>query len=87
MLHTLFNPKSVAVIGASSKELSIGNRIIKNLLEFGYKGAIYPINPKADTIRDVKAYPSLTDVPGDIDLVHIVIPNKFVPDAIVDCGK
>lgn len=87
MLHSLFNPKSVAVIGASSKELSIGNRIIKNLMEFGYKGAIYPINPKADTIRDIKAYPSILDVPGDIDLVHIVIPNKFVPDAIVDCGK
>ena len=59
MLHTLFNPKSVAVIGASSKELSIGNRIIKNLVEFGYKGSIYPINPKADTIRDIKAYPSI----------------------------
>lgn len=87
MLHTLFNPKSVAVIGASSKELSIGNRIIKNLVEFGYKGSIYPINPKADTIRDIKAYPSILEVPGDIDLVHIVIPNKFVPDAIMDCGK
>ena len=87
MLYTLFNPKSVAVIGASGKELSIGNRIIKNLVEFGYKGSIYPINPKADTIRDIKAYPSILDVPGDVDLVHIVIPNKFVPDAVVDCGK
>ncbi len=87
MLHTLFNPKSVAVIGASTKELSIGNRIIKNLVDFGFKGPIYPINPKADVVRDVKAYPTIQDVPGDIDLVHIVIPNKFVPQAIEDCGK
>ncbi len=87
MLHNLFNPKSVAVIGASTKELSIGNRIIKNLIDFGFKGPIYPINPKADVVRDVKAYPTIQDVPGEIDLVHIVIPNKFVPQAIEDCGK
>ncbi len=87
MLHTLFNPKSVAVIGASTKELSIGNRIIRNLVDFGFKGSIYPINPKADVVRDIKAYPALADVPGDVDLAHIVIPNKFVPQAIEDCGK
>jgi acetyltransferase len=48
MLESLFRPKSAAVIGASSKELSIGNRVIKNLIDFGFKGEIYPINPKAD---------------------------------------
>ena len=53
MLEALFRPKSVAVIGASAKELSIGNRIIKNLIDFGYTGAIYPINPKADEILSV----------------------------------
>lgn len=87
MLDALFNPKAVAVIGASSKELHIGNRVIKNLLDFGYKGAIYPINPKADEIRGVKAYPSILDVPTDVDVVHIVIPAKYVPMAIADCGK
>lgn len=87
MLNTLFKPKSVAVIGASTKELSIGNRIIKNLVDFGFKGSIYPVNPKADVVRDIKAYPSILDIPGDIDLAHIVIPNKYVPQAIGDCGK
>jgi acyl-CoA synthetase (NDP forming) len=87
MLDSLFNPKSVAVIGASTRELHIGNRIIKNLLDFGFKGPVYPINPKAAEIRGIKVYPSILDVPTDVDVVHIVIPAKFVPPAIEDCGK
>jgi acyl-CoA synthetase (NDP forming) len=87
MLDSLFNPKAVAIIGASSKHRHIGNRIVKNLLDFGYKGQIYPINPKADEIRGVKAYGSILDVPTDVDVVHMVIPAKFVPQAIDDCGQ
>ena len=89
MLESLFRPKSVAVIGASSKELSIGNRVIKNLIDFDFKGSIYPINPKADEIREIKAYKSILDVPESdgIDVVHIVIPAQFVPQAVEECGK
>jgi len=87
MLDSLFNPKAVAVIGASTKELHIGNRIIKNLVDFGYQGSIYPINPKADEIRGVKAYGSILDVPTDVDVAHMVIPAKYVPMAIDDCGQ
>ena len=87
MLHTLFHPKSVAIIGASTKELSIGNVITKNLLKYEYKGPIYPINPKAPEVRGVKAYPSIKGVPGDIDLAHICIPAKFAPMAIDECGE
>ena len=87
MLDALFKPESVAVIGASTKELSIGNRIIKNLQDFGYRGPIYPINPKADEVRGIKVYGNICDVPGEIDLVHIVIPNRFVPFAMDDCGR
>jgi acyl-CoA synthetase (NDP forming) len=87
MLDSLFNPKAVAVIGASSKELHIGNRVIKNLLDYGYKGLVYPINPKADEIRGLRAYPSILDVPTDVDVVHMVIPARFVPQAIDDCGQ
>jgi acyl-CoA synthetase (NDP forming) len=87
MLDALFRPKSVAVIGASSKALSIGNRVIKNLIDFQFKGDIYPINPKADEINGVKAYPSILDVPADqIDVVHMVIPARFVPQAVDDCA-
>lgn len=87
MLHSLFHPKSVAIIGASTKDLSIGNVITKNLLRYKYKGPIYPINPKAPEVRGVKAYPSVLDCPGDVDLVHISIPSKFVPQAIDECGR
>ncbi|MFH1319178.1 MAG: acetate--CoA ligase family protein [Bacteroidota bacterium] len=86
-LDPLFKPKAVALIGASTKELSIGNVIIKNLVRYGYKGPIYPINPKTDEVRGIKAYKTIFDVPGDIDLAHIVIPPPFVPQAVEDCGK
>jgi acetate---CoA ligase (ADP-forming) len=87
MLDSLFRPKSVAIIGASTKDLSIGNRVIKNLVDFEFKGPIYPINPKADEVRGIKAYKSIMDCPDGIDVVHMVIPAKFVPQAVEDCGK
>jgi len=87
MLESLFRPKAVAVIGASSKELSIGNRVIRNLIDFGFRGSIYPINPSADEIRGLKAYKSILDCPDNVDVVHMVIPAKFVPQAVEDCGK
>lgn len=86
-LNALFNPKAVAIVGASAKELSIGNVIIKNLLHYNYKGPIYPINPKVEEIRGIKAYPSILDVPGEVDLAHIVIPPPFVPGEVENCGK
>jgi acetate---CoA ligase (ADP-forming) len=87
MLDKLFNPRSVAVIGASQKALSIGNVITKNLIRYSYKGSIYPINPKADEVCGLKCYPSVADVPGEIDVAHISIPAKFIPDSIDECGK
>ncbi len=87
MLDRLFSPKSVAIIGASTKELSIGNVITKNLLRYDFKGAIYPINPKADEVRGVKAYKTIFDISEDVDLAHISIPAKFVAKAVEDCGK
>jgi acetyltransferase len=87
MLASLFRPKKVAVIGASSKELSIGNRVIKNLIDFGFTGEVFPVNPKAQEIRGIKAFKSITECPDDIDVVHMVIPAKFVPQAVEDCGR
>ncbi|MBN2591407.1 MAG: acetate--CoA ligase family protein [Sedimentisphaerales bacterium] len=87
MFDKLFSPKSVAIIGASQKPLSIGNVITKNLLKYEYKGEIYPINPKADEILGIKAYHSILDVPGDVDLAHMSIPAKFTPMAMDECGK
>jgi acetate---CoA ligase (ADP-forming) len=87
MLDALFRPKAVAVVGASVKELNVGNRIIKNLVDFGFTGEIYPINPKVDEIRGVRAYKSILDVPTDVDVVHLPIPAASVPPVIEECGK
>jgi acyl-CoA synthetase (NDP forming) len=87
MLDALFKPRAIAVIGASNKELSIGNVVVKNLQTFGYKGPIYPVNPTATEICGLKAYRSISDVPGEVDSAQVCIPNKFVPQAVEECGK
>jgi acetyltransferase len=87
MLDALFKPKAVALVGASTKELSIGNVIIRNLQTYGYKGKIYPVNAKASEVCGIKAYPTLADIPGEVDLAHIIIPSQFVPQAIEECGQ
>lgn len=87
MLDTLFYPKSVAVIGASQDPQKVGYAILNNLLKFGYKGIIYPINPKKDEILGVKAYKSIFDVSEEIGLAVVSIPAALVPDCIRDCIK
>ncbi len=86
-LDALFSPRGVAVVGASNRELTIGYRIIENLLDFGYTGPIHPVNPKGGEIRGLTAYPSILDVPEPVDLAHIVIKNTYVPACIEDCAK
>jgi acetate---CoA ligase (ADP-forming) len=86
-LDSLFKPRSVAIIGASTKEYSIGNVIVKNLVHYGFKGSVYPVNPKAETIHGLKAFSSVLEIFGIIDLVHIVIPPSLVPQEVENCGK
>ncbi len=87
MLETFFSPKSVAVIGASRDPEKLGFSVLNNIIQAGFPGKIYPINPKSDEILGLKAYPSVTDVPGKIDLAVIVIPARFVLAAVEECGK
>ncbi|MFH1515013.1 MAG: acetate--CoA ligase family protein [bacterium] len=87
MLDALFKPKSIAVIGASNNPMSIGYMVLKNLIDHGFKGSIFPVNPKSPEIMDLKAYTSVLEIPDDIDLVNISIKNTFVPMAIEECGK
>ncbi|HNT73935.1 MAG TPA: acetate--CoA ligase [Anaerolineae bacterium] len=87
MLETFFSPKSVAVIGASRDPEKLGYSVLNNIIQAGFPGKIYPINPKSDEILGLKAYPSVTDVPGKIDLAVIVIPARFVLAAVEECGK
>ncbi len=86
-LDYIFKPDSVAIIGASPRELTIGHRIMKNLIDAGYKGEIYPVNPSGTDILGIKSHPSILDVEGSVDLAHIVIKNVLVPEALEDCGK
>src|ERR1700736_3976733 len=86
-MNRIMRPDSVAVIGASSEDGKIGNSVMKNLINGGYKGEIYPIHPKAAEILGYRAYKSVTDVPGVIDTAVFAIPAKFVAGALVECGE
>lgn len=85
-LDNFFNPKNVAVVGASSDVHKIGGDTLKNLLIHGFPGNIYPINPRATEVQGLKAYPSIKDVPNEIDLAIIIVPAKFVLSVIQDCA-
>jgi acetyl coenzyme A synthetase (ADP forming)-like protein len=85
-MNRIMKPASVAVIGASSEAGKIGNSVMKNLINGGYKGEIYPINPSADEIMGRKAFKTVKDVPGVIDVAVFAIPAKFVAQALAECG-
>jgi acyl-CoA synthetase (NDP forming) len=86
-MNRIMMPKAVAVIGASAEDGKIGNSVMKNLINGGYKGDIYPIHPKATEIMGRKAYKSVKDVPGVIDTAVFAIPAKFVAGALIECGE
>jgi acetyl coenzyme A synthetase (ADP forming)-like protein len=86
-MNRIMRPKAVAVIGASAEDGKIGNSVMKNLINGGYKGEIYPIHPKADEILGYKAFRSVKDVPGKIDTAIFAIPAKFVAGALTECGE
>jgi acetyl coenzyme A synthetase (ADP forming)-like protein len=87
VLDMFSNPQAVAVIGASREPGKLGHSVLHNIVQHGYQGAIYPINPKADEILGIKCYPSVLVVPGPVDLAVIVIPGKHVATALIECGE
>jgi acetyl coenzyme A synthetase (ADP forming)-like protein len=86
-MKRIMQPEAVAVIGASSEEGKIGNSVMKNLINGGYQGAIYPINPKADEIMGKKCYKSVKDIPGEVDIAVFAIPAKFVAATVAEVGE
>jgi len=86
-LDNLLQPKTVAVVGASAQPGKIGYTVIENLLEGGYNGKIYPINPTATEILGLKVFPTIADVPGKVDLAVITVPVKFVAQVSKECGE
>mgnify|MGYP001334057903 CR=1 FL=1 len=86
-MKRIMEPKAVAVIGASDEAGKIGNSVMKNLINGGYKGQIIPIHPKSAEIMGYKAYKSVKDVPGEIDTAVFAIPAKLVAGALTECGE
>ena len=82
-----FKPKSIAIIGASPTQGKVGNTVLTNIIESGYQGKIYPINPKSEEILGYKAFKNVLDVPNQIEIAIFAIPSKFVALTAEECGK
>ncbi|MEM0448289.1 MAG: acetate--CoA ligase family protein [Methanomassiliicoccales archaeon] len=87
MVRELFEPDSIAIIGASREEKKVGHIVLRNLISSGFAGALYPINPQAKEILGIKCYPSVLEVPGRIDLGLVCVPNILVPDVMEQMGN
>ena len=86
-LNKIFNPKRIAVIGASDREGSIGAKILGNLIGVGYRGAVFPVNAFRETVQGITAYPSVRKIPRIIDLAIIATPAHTVPQIVEECGE
>ncbi len=86
-VNKLLKPRRVAVVGASRSPESVGGALFRNMLKDGFNGVVFPINPKTDSIAGVLAYPTVLDVPGDIDLAVIVVPAEGVLEVIDQCAR
>jgi acetyl-CoA synthetase (ADP-forming) len=86
-LHDLFNPEGIAIVGASREPTKIGHLVLKNLVEYGYKGRVYPVNPAAREILGLPCYPAVSTISGRVDVVVVSVPNVKVLDVIDDAGK
>src|SRR6266508_1039753 len=83
-LSAILRPRSVAVVGASRQATSIGREILHNLVDYGFCGPIFPVNPNASSIHSMKSYPSLRDIPDPVDLAVVVVPKEAVPRVVDD---
>lgn len=86
-MDPLFRPQSVAVVGVSTSTDNLGKNIVKNLLNFGYGGKIYPVGPRPDRVEGLPIFPSVWDLPETPDVAVILTPARFVPDIVSQCGE
>lgn len=86
-LRAVLSPQSVAIIGASREEGSIGQLLLQCIMESRFTGVVYPVNPKAQSVLTVKAYPSVLDISDDIELAIIAVPAPIVPKVVEECGR
>ncbi|HEX9680453.1 MAG TPA: acetate--CoA ligase family protein [Anaerolineales bacterium] len=83
----LFAPRSVAVVGASTRPDTVGRAVFSNILLHGFTGVVYPVNPKTGSILGVKAYPSVLEIPDAVELAVIVVPSGSIPQVLEECGR
>ncbi len=86
-LEYIFKPKSIAVIGASTRKGTIGHEILHNIILNEFNGKVFPVNPKASVIHSIKCYSTVLDVPDAVDLAVVVVPRDFVPEVAEQCGE
>ncbi|MCG8338204.1 MAG: CoA-binding protein, partial [Proteobacteria bacterium] len=86
-MQDVFYPKSVAVVGVSAKPDNLGRNIMLNLVDFGFDGIVYPVGPKGGAITTRRIYKSVIDIPDHVDLAVILVPARFVPDVLEECGQ
>ena len=86
-LEPVLRPRSIAVIGASRDLSTVGGSLFHNLLSHNFNGPVYPVNPKSPVVQSVAAYPTIADVPGDVDLAMVVVPAARVLEVVEACGK
>ncbi len=86
-LQPIVNPKSVAIIGAARNVGTIGNLLMRCILQSGYTGIVYPVNPNTDAVLSVKSYPSVLDIPGKVDMAIIAVPAAVVNKVADECGR
>lgn len=86
-MEYILSPKSVAVVGASNRPGSLGLAVFRNLIDGGYQGILYPVNPKAKSVRGVKAYPSVTEIPDEIGMAVLIVPSEQVESIIEESAQ
>ncbi|MBI2266872.1 MAG: acetate--CoA ligase family protein [Armatimonadetes bacterium] len=86
-LDAVFKPSSIAVVGASRQQGTIGWEIVHNLLAYGFQGAVFPVNPRAKWVHSLRCYSSIREIPDPVDLAVITVPKELVLDVVEDCGQ
>lgn len=85
-IDSIFYPKSIAIVGASRQQGSVGHSLLANIIDSRFQGVVYPVNPKAQAILGIKCYPRVLEIPDDVDLAVVIVPAPFVPQVIEECG-